>query len=95
MAHSRDDRAKEIQEAIRAILVRHWDPIGVSDLPMAQDEYDSYIGPVYRVLSSSRSEEEIISFLSHVEANMMGFGAPDRDRLRKVASQLMAVDVSL
>ncbi len=37
------DRAREYQSAIRKILMEEWDPIGVSDIPEAQDEYDSYI----------------------------------------------------
>lgn len=95
MSESRETRAKELQKAIGDILMQYWDPIGVSDIPEAQGEYDSYVGPVYRVLAGSRSEEEIISHLSHVEANMMGFGGADHDRLRRVAGRLLALDVRL
>ena len=75
--------------------MQNWDPIGVLDIPEAEGEYDSYIGPVYRVLAGSRSEEEIVDYLSHVEANLMGFGGADRDRLRRVAGRLLALDVRL
>jgi hypothetical protein len=39
--------ARKIQESIRLVLLRDWDPIGVQDVPEAQDEYDSYVGGVY------------------------------------------------
>ena len=40
--------AAEIQDSIRQILFRDWDPIGVSnDDEWPDDEYDSYIAPVY------------------------------------------------
>jgi len=44
------ERAKQYHEAIRAILLKEWDPIGVSHIPEAQDEYDRYVGGVYRLL---------------------------------------------
>jgi len=95
MSEAREKRAQEIQKAIGEILMQYWDPIGVSDFPEAEGEYDSYIGPVYRVLAGSRAEEEIISYLSHVESNVIGLGSADRDRLRRVAGRLLAVDVRL
>ena len=35
------DRAQRYHHAIREILLRDWDPVGVADVPEAQDEYDS------------------------------------------------------
>jgi hypothetical protein len=32
------------------VLMREWDPIGVADVPEAQDEYDSYISQTYGML---------------------------------------------
>jgi hypothetical protein len=37
------DELREIDSAIRRILMEKWDPIGVSDEPQAADEYNSYI----------------------------------------------------
>ena len=93
--YSRDRRAKEIQDAIGQVLMRHWDQIGVAEFPEARGEYDSHIGPVYRVLFGSRSEEELISYLSHVETNLIGFAPPPRERLRAVARRLLALEVRL
>ncbi len=93
MADPREKRAKEIQDAIGNVLNKYWDPIGVSDI--VEDEYEMYVGPVYRVLAGSRSEEEIVSYLSHVETKMMGFAGPDLDRIRVVARRLLELDVRL
>ena len=43
------ERSREIRCHIRAVLMAEWDPIGVSDIPEAADEYDSYIGGVYEL----------------------------------------------
>src|SRR4051794_31652361 len=35
-------RANRLYQAIREVLFREWDPIGVNDNPLCEDEYDSY-----------------------------------------------------
>jgi hypothetical protein len=89
MGESRTERAAGIQDAIRQIMFRDWDPIGVcGDLP--EDEYDSYIGGVYRILATSRSEDALAQFLAGVELSE----APP-DHLRALARKLLALDVRL
>ena len=72
MADSKHARAAEIQRRIRDVLMQHWDPIGVADFPEAEDEYDSYVGPVYRLLESGASDVEVIEFLYKTETETMG-----------------------
>ena len=81
-------------QAIRVVLMRDWDPIGVADFPMAADEYDSYIGGVYRILAGTRSEDELVEFLFFTETQTMGLSTVSRDHLREVARNLFALDVS-
>ena len=38
---------KFLLDEIQKILLREWDPIGIQDIPEAQDEYDSYIPFIY------------------------------------------------
>ncbi|WP_272939013.1 hypothetical protein [Sinorhizobium meliloti] len=38
MAHDTD----KIRALVRDVLLRDWDPIGISDIPEAKDEYDAY-----------------------------------------------------
>ena len=95
MPDSRDRKPKDIQQTIVELLMEHWDPIGVAGITEACGEYDSYVGPVYRILAGSRSEEELISYLSHVETKMMGLEPQSRKRLRAITSRLLALDVSV
>lgn len=88
MAENRKNRAREIQAAIGQILYRDWDPLELSGIS-PRDEYDSYIGQVYLILASSRSEEALIEYLGR------GSPVPDRDHLRSVAQKLLALDVEV
>ncbi len=64
-----------------------WDPIGVSDIPEAADEYDSYIPHIYSQLIHHNSEEEIFENLWKIETDNMGlFG--NRGNTEKVAASL-------
>lgn len=84
-------RGREIMNAIRDILVRDWDPIGVGGSPA--DEYDRYIGPVYRILSDNLPENELIEFLFRTETEKMGLNPHSRDHLHQVAHKLLSLDV--
>ena len=56
---------------IRRILIAEWDPVGVSDLPEAADEYDSYIGGVHELLERGATEADIGSYLREIEVDRM------------------------
>ena len=98
MFSAKDKRAEEVQNEIRKILRFDWNPINIEALPL--DEYDSYIGPVYRILASSRSEEDLIKYLDRTAANTI-FGMPEkssdatREALRPIAKKLLALNVKL
>jgi hypothetical protein len=93
MTDIREQRAKEIQEAIREVLYRDWDPIGVCDAG-PDDEYDSYIGPVYRLLVSQPKKEEVTAELRRIEDGPIGIGASE-DALTMAAEKLLALDLRL
>ncbi len=61
-----------MRDAIRRVFLDVWDPIGIADEPNAQDEYDSYIEPVYQLLMRSASDEEIATYLLWVVFEQMG-----------------------
>jgi hypothetical protein len=91
----RDPRAREIMSAIGAILLKEWDPIGVKNEPMAQDEYDRYIGGVYRLLASGPTEQQIAAHLAGLEAGRMGLGTSSGEHLLPVARKLLSLDIKL
>jgi hypothetical protein len=91
---SREMQAKVIQEAIRGVLLRDWDPIGVRDAPEAQDEYDGYVGTVYQYLARGASLNEIAGYLAAVERDAMRIPKPSND-LIKVAERLKQIEIVL
>ena len=66
------DRARIYHEAIRRILLKEWDPIGVCEIKEAQDEYDSYVGAIYKMLITRKSKNEIFDYLWSLETEHMG-----------------------
>ena len=95
MLIAESQRGREVMQTIRAALMRDWDPIGVAEIPEAADEYDSYIGSVYRILAGTLSEDELVEFLYRTETETMGLSADSRERVREVARKLLTLDVSL
>jgi hypothetical protein len=56
---------------LRELLLREWDPIGISRIADAQlDEYEHYAGQVVRRLRAGASEEEIARVLEGFRTDM-------------------------
>jgi hypothetical protein len=92
---TRPTQAREIQAAIGRILLHDWDPIGVRDVPEAQDEYDSYVGGVYGLLVSGAPPQAIAEHLCAVERESMALGQRQPADLLLVAEKLCRLDVRL
>ena len=92
---SKKERALKVQDAIRQILFHDWDPIGISDQGFPDDEYDGYIGAVYKMLYENRSEEAIANFLDRTERNDIGVVPTSVERLIPVARKLLSIDVKI
>jgi len=74
-------------KAIHDVLISEWDPIGVGDEPLAQDEYDSYIPVIYRLISEGVDDLTIARHLEQIETESMGL-SPSGDRNMQVARRL-------
>lgn len=74
-------------EAVRKILMRDWDPIGINDVPAAQDEYDAYASNVVQMLRRDASVDVLYLFLRQIETDHMGLTG-DRETTRHVAEKL-------
>ena len=84
------DRAKRIHEAIRSILLREWDPMGIADEPAAQDEYDGYIHEIHGMLIRHEPRHRLLDHLWWVETEHMGlFG--NRQRTEAVTNRLIGL----
>ena len=82
------DRAKRYHEAIHHVLLREWDPIGVADIPEAQDEYDGYIHQIHGMLIRHEPKHILFDYLWRVETEHMGlFG--NRRRTEDIAGRLV------
>jgi hypothetical protein len=53
-------QSRENRERIRGVLMQHWAPIGISDIPDAHDEYDNYVGKIYVMLIDDRASRDDI-----------------------------------
>jgi hypothetical protein len=81
------DRAKVYHAAIREILLNEWDPIGVSRIPEAHDEYDGYVGGVYRLLTTHANRHELFIHLWQIETDHMGLSG-NRHHTEAIAEKL-------
>jgi hypothetical protein len=88
-------KVREVQESIRDVLLHDWDPIEVANEPLAQSEYDSYVGGVYRLLASGASEEEIADHLWRIETEAMELSRVEPSGLLPVARRLRQLNTQL
>ena len=93
--NSREGRAKEIQRAIGEVLLRNWDPLGVKDVPQAQDEYEGYVGGVYRLIASGATAKQIAEHLVRIETERLGYPDTDPKMLIPLANKLLRLNVRL
>ena len=68
--------------AIRSILIRNWDPIGVADFePFNEEEdteYNSYAIEIYDLVISGASDKEIEKYLFWAENHIGAGTSPSR-----------------
>ncbi len=65
---------RRIHGEIRHVLLEVWDPIGVKDVPQAQDEYDCCLGGIFRLLTTGGTDDEIADYLWKQASEHMGLG---------------------
>lgn len=81
-------RAQLVQGAIRGVLLREWDPIGIADVPEAQDEYDSYVPQIYGLLIRRENRQKLVDYLWWAETENMGLCGNYR-RTERIADLLL------
>jgi hypothetical protein len=88
------ERAQRYHALIRDALLRDWDPIGVADIPDAQDEYDGYVASVHKLLIQQRSRTEVFDYLWWLETEHMGLKG-DRQATLRFAERLLRLPQEL
>jgi hypothetical protein len=79
-----------LHAAIRDMLLRDWDPIGIGGVPEALDEYDAYTTPIAGMLASGKPIPDISAYLCRIEREQLGLAA-DPQRAGIVALRLKAL----
>ncbi|MFN0279741.1 MAG: hypothetical protein ACKVRN_14260 [Pyrinomonadaceae bacterium] len=87
------ERAIGVQEKIREVLFNEWDPIGVKDTAPS-DEYDAYIGSIYRLLATGTTSEVLAAHLQKLEIEQMECPTSPEHR-KKIAERLLTLNISL
>jgi hypothetical protein len=76
------------QRQVRRLLME-WDPIGVSGISEAVDEYDCMIGPLLHRLSEGADTRSLAGWISRERSSHFGLG-PDGTRDMQLAERLTA-----
>lgn len=87
MARKLSPQEQKLLNVVGEVLHYLWDPIGVSGVPLARDEYDMYIGPVFTLLCAGADSSEISAHLSHIADERMGL--PDRKDQSDTAASVL------
>ena len=85
--------SRRIRVEIRHVLLDVWDPIGVRGVPEAQDEYDCCLYPVFRLLTTGATDDQIAEYLSHQETEHMGLGAVRKEAMYPTVAALRKIKV--
>ena len=84
-------KASQLFPTVQEILFREWDPIGVNDNELCQDEYDCYVPTVVQLLLSGADEYKLALRLSEFQRVSMGMSVIDEKLHRRVARRLLGL----
>ena len=82
-------KGKEIWQAVREILFREWDPIGINSNPALSDEYDSYVISIVRLLQAEADEYKIAGHIRNLQRVNIGLSSVNEEQDRRIARRLI------
>jgi len=85
--------SRRVRVEIRHVLMKDWDPIGISNVPACADEYDTYIGHIYLILAEGGSDDRIKDYLRWVVRERMEL-PPDEEAIARTAKALRDISIS-
>ena len=68
-------REEELYRAVDEVLHYLWDPIGISSIPEARDEYYGYFQDVFDLVRNGAAHVAIATYLCKVVTDRMGLPA--------------------
>ena len=78
-------------QAVRAILLRSWDPLRVKNVPLAARDYDEYARAIVNLLWADAGEGALTEYLELVERDRMQLGDGDPAARAVASRQLRAL----
>ena len=82
-------KRNELWQAVKEVLFREWDPIGINSNPARSDEYDSYVNTIVRFIQAEADEYKIAGHLRNLRRVSMGLSSADEERDRQIARRLI------
>ena len=84
----------DLYRAVDEVLHYLWDPIGISSIPEARDEYHGYLPHVFGMVRSGADEAAIATYLGEVVTERMGLSA-NTAHDQNIAQVLLAWRISI
>ena len=82
-------KRKRLWQAIHEVLLTQWNPFCIYDIPVCEDEYDSYIPGIIRLLTSGADEYKMTNHLRGLELHSIGFSESNSEKNKQVAQLLL------
>ena len=82
------NKFQQRHSAIRDVLLKEWDPIGVARFAEAQNEYDGYVAELDALVFGKASREEIFGYLWKAETETMALPG-NRQKTELIAIRLL------
>jgi hypothetical protein len=79
---------KKINQAIKEILLKDWDPIGIFGTG-TDVEYDPFIWPIFSLVRSGADVDEISAHLYALESDLMGSFPDNNERAISASRKLI------
>jgi hypothetical protein len=83
-------KKNDLLQTVRRILFTEWDPIGVNDNPLCENEYDSYAPAICRLLREGADEGKVVSHLNRLQKDSMRLSATEEHN-RRFARRLLSL----
>jgi hypothetical protein len=82
-------KKKELGRAVKEILFREWDPMGINSNPACESEYNSYANTIVRFLEAGADEYKVTGHLRNLRRVCMGLSSVDEERDCHIARRLI------